>query len=67
MKSLITFFLPLAILLAVCSANHAHWMYFIFSVPVGLIFGFLFTVTMFWILGTKRRNIDLKKTWNDEK
>jgi hypothetical protein len=67
MKTLITLLLAPAALLLTCILTGAPFIYFIFAVPVGFAIGFLMTVSMFWILGTRSRRMDIKKTWHDEK
>ncbi len=66
MKTLFTLLLAPAALLLTCILTGAPFVYFVFAVPVGLALGFLMTVSMFWILGTRSKKMDLKKTWKDE-
>jgi hypothetical protein len=72
MKTIIGFSLPVAILLLTCILTGAPAAYFFVAVPVGLLFGFLLTCTLFVVFGRKSRKpsnqgkMDLKKTWVDD-
>jgi hypothetical protein len=72
MKTIIGFSLPVGILLLTCILTGAPAAYFFVAVPVGLLFGFLFTCALFMIFGRKslkksnQGKIDLKKTWVDD-
>ena len=64
MKTLIPLILSTLILWLTCYLSCAPWYLYLIMWPIGLGFGFLFTVAVFWILGVKsKKKSDLKRTW----
>lgn len=64
MKILLLISAPTLILWITCLIVGASWYWFLIVWPIGLAFGFLLTVAVFWALGVKsRRKSNLKKTW----